>query len=187
MVLFGRNVASYKFALANSLLELGRQGIEAVHLDQLAEPFARHVCAHLAQVDRQGTFDHSRFLDACRFFNAGRINADELRTATVLRGFNNVIDAFHMVGDAEIPTRFFVDERQTRTGGIRLTDALFELAATQAADLAEEVEARWRLVEEAWDARANHRQIVVLYDAPRELLIPGISGSAVRSPRSVRP
>lgn len=103
VVLFGRNVASYKFALAKSLLDLGREGHEQVRLDDLAVPFAHHLCEHLANVDRQGTFEHRRFLHARRFYNAGRINDDELRTATATIGFNNVIDAFHVVGDGEFP------------------------------------------------------------------------------------
>ena len=109
IVLFGRNVASYKFALAKSLLELADPQRELVTLEELSVPFARHVCEHLGRVDRQGTFARSRFLDACRFFNAGRIGEDEVRAATVLRGFVNVIDAFHVVGDGEVATRFFVD------------------------------------------------------------------------------
>jgi hypothetical protein len=56
-VLFGRNVASYKFALAKSLIELGTAVKKAVHLDDLAVPFACNVCEHLGQVDRQGTFE----------------------------------------------------------------------------------------------------------------------------------
>ncbi len=124
VVLFGLNVASYKFALAKSLLELGQAGREKVTLEELAVPFSRQVCEHIARVDRQGTFEHSRFLDACRFRNAGRIVDAELWTAGATLGFNNVIDAFHIVGSAEIPTRLFIDERRTATRGIRLTDEL---------------------------------------------------------------
>lgn len=120
IVLFGANTASYKFALAKSLLEVSRHGQDLVLHRELAEPFARNVCEHLRQVDRQGTFERSRFLDACRHYNAGRINADELHEATALLGFKNVIDAFHVVGGTDVPTRFFLDER-SRSQGIRLT------------------------------------------------------------------
>jgi hypothetical protein len=186
IVLFGRNVASYKFALAKSLLELAADGSELVHLEDLAVPFARHICEHLRLVDRQGTFARSRFLDACRFFNAGTITADELRDATTLLGFVNVIDAFHIVGSEEMPTRFYIDERKAN-GGIRLTDDLLELAELpEAGDLLGEAEARWRLVEEAWSARADGEQVVVLYDAPRELLVPALTRSR-RSLTEVRP
>ncbi len=186
IVLFGRNVASYKFALAKSLLELGNGDQELIPLEDLAVPFAGHICEHLKSVDRQGTFSHSRFLDACRFFNAGSISADELRDAATLMGFVNVIDAFHVVGAEQVPARFFLDERAT-TGGIRVTDNLFELAAgVDTADLLGEIQARWCLVEEAWDARADGRQTTVLYDAPRELLVPALLGKR-RSITEIRP
>jgi hypothetical protein len=67
--LFGRNVASYKFALGKSLLELPDQERDEVSLDELAVPFARHVCEHLKLSDKQGTSSRSRFLDACRAYN----------------------------------------------------------------------------------------------------------------------
>lgn len=95
VVVFGRNVASYKFALAKSLLDLGHEDREFVTIEELAVPFSSHVCEHIANVDRRGTFTWSRFLDACRYYNSGRINRDELETATVTLGFNNVIDAPH--------------------------------------------------------------------------------------------
>ena len=186
IILFGRNVASYKFALGKSLVDLAQTDKSFISLDDLAVPFAQNVCEHLRAVDRQGTFEHSKFLDACRFFNSGRINEDELRSATVLLGFNNVIDAFHVVGPGDTPTRFFIDERST-SGGIRLTDALFEIAnGNDAQVLVAETEARWRLVEEAWDAKADGRQVTVLYDAPRELLVPALQGKR-KSISEVRP
>lgn len=176
IVLFGRNVASYKFALAKSLLELASQERETVSLSELAVPFSRHVSEHLAKVDHQGTSHSSRFLDACRFYNAGRISHNELVSATEVFGFNNVIDAFHTVGPGEVPTRFFLDERPTTTRGIRITDKVHQLAAgAEAGSLAREVEARWRLVEETWASRAIGNQMVVLYDAPRELLVPALT------------
>jgi hypothetical protein len=39
VVLFGRNVARYEFALTRSLLELSRTGAEATTLEELAVPF----------------------------------------------------------------------------------------------------------------------------------------------------
>jgi hypothetical protein len=41
IILFGRNVASYKFALAKSLLEVGKQSGDIVTLEELADPFSR--------------------------------------------------------------------------------------------------------------------------------------------------
>jgi hypothetical protein len=149
IVLFGRNSASYKFALAGSLLELAGRGRTLVTLEDLAEPYSRRLVEHVGAADRQGTIGSSRFLDACRGFNEGRLSRDELLSATARLGFANVIDAFHVVNVAEIPVRFFTDERRARRG-MGLTDDLRRLAEGYQARLPQEVEARWHLVETAW-------------------------------------
>ncbi len=48
IILFGQNVASYKFALGKSLLELAGDGKSFVSMEELAVPFSRHVCQHMA-------------------------------------------------------------------------------------------------------------------------------------------
>lgn len=98
IILFGRNVASYKFALAKSRYELNTISNDLVSLEQLAEPFSRHLCEHLEHSPKQITSKSSRFLTACSNFNAGNLSHDQLIQRTVKLGFNNVIDAFHVVG-----------------------------------------------------------------------------------------
>jgi hypothetical protein len=98
VVLFGRNVASYKFALAKTLLEMADRTDDRVPLDDLAAPYTRHLCEHLGRVDKQATSRSSQFLEACRAFNKGELPEDRLQQTTVRLGFNNVIDAFHVVG-----------------------------------------------------------------------------------------
>jgi hypothetical protein len=173
IILFGRNVASYKFALAGALLELGKhqQDHELVRLEALALPFARRVADHLRNNDKQGTFERSRFLDACRSYNSGDLDEDGLRAKTVELGFANVIDAFHVVDRSEIPQRFFIDERRPAKA-IRLTDRFRELvAAPEAVDLPEEVEARWRLVETAWALNLPRHVLTVDYDPTTQSII----------------
>jgi len=171
IILFGLNSASFKFALGKSLLELSQQGEEIVTLDDLAKPFARHICHHLQGVDKQGTSPSSRFLDACRKFNSDEIKEDELLDTTTKLGFANVIDAFHVV-DGEIDVRFFTDERKGKEKGIRLTEDLFKLTEQyQYQNLPTEIEARWRLVETAWELRVPRHVLTVGYDAESELLV----------------
>ena len=55
IILFGKNVASYKFALAQSLLELAPRGKSIITLEELAEPFARNMSEHLSLVPKQTT------------------------------------------------------------------------------------------------------------------------------------
>lgn len=151
IVLFGRNVASYKFALARSLFEVARSASDLIRLDELAVPFSRHLCRHLETAPVQIKARSSRFIEECARFNRGEISHDRLLDSTVQLGFNNVIDAFHVVNRDDVPIRFFHDER-AGAGGIRLTEAGVELLRdADGTTLAEEVEARWRLVETAWE------------------------------------
>ena len=173
VVLFGRNVASYKFALAKTLLGFADHPEDRIRLMELAAPFVRHVCEHVQQVDKQTTSSSSKFLDACRAFNKGDLPEAKLVETTARLGFNNVIDAFHIVGSSPVPTRFFTDERQSgRDGGaIRLTDELRNLAGSlQGKSLSDEAEARWRLVETAWALDLPRAGLAVQADAETNML-----------------
>jgi transposase-like protein len=168
IILLGRNVASYKFALGRALLDLHPVAGQLVRLEELAAPFARHLCEHLRLAEKQGTFQRSKFLDACHRANAGDLTQAQLVEETVRLGFNNVIDAFHVVGRDEVPLRFFVDERRSDRG-IRITDAFSQLIDSgQASNLPEEAEARWRLVETAWELGVS--RALVNYDSATEQL-----------------
>ena len=173
IILFGRNVASYKFALAKSLIELGGREQELIRLEDLAEPFARNVCEHLKRNPRQSVSASSKFLDACRAFNSDGISKSDLVTRTTKLGFVNVIDAFHIVNQGEIPKRFFLDERK-QNAGIRLTDEFFSMFQDgHIGDLREEVEARWRLVETAWSLGLSRNLASIQHDDKRSLLYTG--------------
>lgn len=148
-MLFGRNVACYKFALAKSLLELAAEETTFVSLEDLAMPYSRHVIEHLANCDAQSQKSDKPypFLEACRQFNQQQIDRDRLMQTTAKEGFKVVLDKFHNVGGDTLPVRFYEKQR----GGITLTDELFRLHELQNADsLPWEIEARWKLVELAW-------------------------------------
>ena len=145
-------------------MEVAGQEKTFVSLEELAEPYARNLVDHLQKSGRQGTSPSSQFLEVCRKFSRGEIPKDELLSQTARLGFVNVLDAFHNVNQAEIPVRFFADERETR-GGINLTDELLALKEDfQFGNLNQEVEARWRLVETAWSLDVSPRLLVARYD-----------------------
>ena len=170
IILFGRNVASYKFALAQALTELASHENELIRLDKLAEPFSRHLCAHLKNADKQTTSRSSTFLDTCRKFNSGEITKDKLVEETARIGFANVIDAFHIVNQGEVGVRFFEDERRANNG-IRLTDNIFKLfEMPRHGSLLHETEARWRLVETAWELNISRNLIRIEHDNDAGLL-----------------
>ena len=71
VILFGRNVASYKFALGKSLLELADKETNFVSMEDLAAPFSKHISEHLKINDNQGTSQSCRFLNKARDYNKG--------------------------------------------------------------------------------------------------------------------
>ena len=168
IVLFGQNVASYKFALAKSLLDLVDSETTRITLEDLAIPFAKHITEHLKLCDKQGTSGSSKFLDAARKFNLDELTGVDLKAATVSLGFNNVIDAFHVVNRGEIPIRFFDKDFKRGDRGIVITDDLLALKeSAQLGNLPYEAEARWRLVETAWALGINRNVIQITID-PRD-------------------
>jgi hypothetical protein len=163
IILLGNNVASYKFALAQSLLEIPTEST-LIRMEDLALPFALNISAHLKHNDKQITSASSKFLDIVRRFNANEVSEDELRSQTIRLGFVNVIDAFHNVAGAEVP-RFFEDKRNDDKG-IVLTDNFYNLLnSSQTPNFGHEVESRWRLWETAISLGINASLIGINVDA----------------------
>jgi hypothetical protein len=170
IILFGRNSASYKFALAKSLLELNPQAGQLLKLTDLAPAFAKHIVTHLKQAPKQALSASSQYLEACRLYGVDDPNQTKLVEETVRRGFVNVIDAFHVVGAGDTQKRFFIDERASNNG-IRITDefsALMSGSYTQ--NLGVEVESRWNLVETAWAMGVAPHLIDIKHDVEQSML-----------------
>ncbi len=163
VVLYGRNTASYKFALASALLELNPKSGQLIKLEDLAPAFAKHIARHLSDAPKQITTKDGKFIQACMSFNQdGDLN--KLVDVTVGHGFTNVIDAFHVVGASPVMHKFFLDERR-ESRGIRITDEFSKLAGgTQSANLVQEVESRWKLVETAWNLGISANLLNVQHD-----------------------
>ena len=171
IILFGNNVASYKFALAKTLLEIAPEGKPAVRLEELAAPYVKHLCEHLRHSPKQVTSGSSKFLQACMDYNAGKVTQEQLLAVTVKLGFNNVIDAFHKVNRAELPVKFFEKDYNGSAKRIILTDDIFKMdeLPTKKSFLPE-VESRWNLVETAWELGVNRSLLNISYDAESQIL-----------------
>ena len=171
IVLFGNNVASYKFALAKTLLEIAPAGKPAVRLEELAAPYAKHLCEHLRHSPKQVTSGSSKFLQACMDYNVGKVTQEQFLAVTVKLGFNNVIDAFHKVNRAELPVKFFEKDYNGSAKQIILTDDIFKMneLPTKKSFLPE-VESRWNLVETAWELGINRSLLNISYDAESQIL-----------------
>ena len=172
IILFGANVASYKFALGKSLIELASNEDDLIPIEELADHFSAHVAEHVAHTPKQSTRNGSvRYFDLCEDYSQGKATKDELVDYTVKNAFNDVIDRFHIINGQEVDKRFYVDERKTNKG-IRLTNEMRQLVLDHSgADLMPEIESRWRLVETAWGLRLSRNLVAVGHDADTEHLV----------------
>lgn len=165
--MFGNNTATYKFALAESLLDLAPTGKSVITLDELAVPYAKHICEHLITAPKQTSSKSSTFLKACEDYNSGKITRDQLIDATVRQGFNYVLDAFHKVNHDVIPVRYY--EKGSKE--ITLTDELYKLKDLPfSTDFVTEAESRWNLVETAWQLGISQNLLNIQYDDQSQIL-----------------
>jgi hypothetical protein len=165
IILFGKNTATYKFAFAKALLELVDKEKTTVSLTDLAEPFSRHIVNHLKQNDKQGSFSSSSFLDQCRSYINNDISKDELLVQTERLGFKNVVDAFQMLNRNTVPDPFYQKNYANGRKEIVITDNLLKLKESfHFQNFEQETEARWNLVETAWNLKISPNLIQVQYD-----------------------
>ena len=95
--LFGKNTASYKFALAKSLLEIDTTK-NFISLEELALPYSKNISLHLEKGERQITRKTQvNFLESCKKFNEGQIDQSKLIEETLKTAFDNVIPRFHTI------------------------------------------------------------------------------------------
>lgn len=166
LILFGKNSATYKFAFAKSLLELIENETTSISIEELAKPFSRNITEHLKISDKQGNSISSKFLSFCRDFNKGIIDQNQLLIQTEKLGFVNVVDAFQNVNGGQIPNLFYEKDYSNGNKRIVITDDLLKLKESfHFQNFENEIEARWKLVETAWNLKINPNLLEVKYDA----------------------
>lgn len=170
LILFGKNSATYKFAFAKSLLGLIEEQKTKISLADLAIPFADSIVAHLKTNDKQGNSSSSKFLEGCRNYIAGTILQEQLYSLTEKYGFVNVVDAFQNINGGTIPDKFYEKDYKDGKKDIIVTDNLLKIKELfQYRNLEQEVEARWNLVETAWNLQINPNLLEVKYDEEKSL------------------
>ena len=165
LILFGKNSATYKFAFAKSLLELIEKETTSISITELAKPFSRNITVHLKQSDKQGNSESSKFLNYCREYNNGMIDEAQLLQQTERLGFVNVVDAFQNINGGQIPNLFYEKDYSNGNKRIVITDNLLKLKESfHFQNFENETEARWKLVETAWNLQINPNLLEVKYD-----------------------
>jgi hypothetical protein len=170
IILFGKNTATYKFAFAKALLELIEQQKTKIKISELAIPFANAIIEHLQKNDKQGSSPSSKFLEGCRKYIDNSISKEHLYSLTEKYGFINVVDAFQNVNGGVIPDRFYEKNYVQGRKEIIITDNLLKIKDLfQYRNLEQEVEARWNLVETAWNLQINPNLLEVKFDENKSL------------------
>lgn len=179
IILFGKNSATYKFAFAKSLLELVNKETTRISLEDLAQPFSKNILNHLRQNDKQGNSKSSAFLNACRDHLNNDMNETQLLKITEKLGFVNVVDAFQNLNGGPIPNPFYQKDYRGKRKEIVITDNLLKLKESfHMQNFEQEVEARWNLVETAWNLQINPNLLEVKYDEEKSLFF--IESEAMR-------
>lgn len=161
IVLFGRNVSTYKFALARTLLNLKPQNFIAY--EDLRDEFLKSLLSHYQKNPHQYQGGENSLTKA---FDQYKIdcNWNDLLKIAERNIYNNVFDAFHNVGGSKIKKEHILFEHLPNEKKLILTDNIN--AILEKPDLIEvllsENESRWMIVEEAW--KNNLSPNILVYD-----------------------
>jgi hypothetical protein len=143
LIFLGNNSATYKFAFAETLIDLIDEETTCISLADLAVPFATHIVEHLKGTDKQRTSQSSKFLYSYRAFIQGGLGLDQLHHDTMNLVFVNVIDAFQYVNGRIFPNLLYKKNFSENRKEIVITDSLLKLQeSVQYSNLNKEVEAR---------------------------------------------
>ncbi len=165
IILFGKNSATYKFALGKTIIELASKGTDFISLKDLAIPFIKYTNEHILSGNRQITSNSSKYFDAFEKYNSNSCDIDELIKLTLNNPFQNVIERFHNINGSELSKKFYDISTRSNTKGIVLTDNLFLINENKSLDnLFIETEARWNLVETAWSLNISPSLLNVSFD-----------------------
>ncbi len=161
IVLFGRNVSTYKFALASTLLKLKPKNF--ITYEDLRDEFLLSLLSHYSNNPHQyqgGENILTKAFDKYKIDN----NWNDLINTAERNIYNNVFDAFHNVGGGTIKKEQILFEHLPRERKLILTDNINAIIEqpTLVHVLKNENESRWMVVEEAWKNRLSPN--LLIYD-----------------------
>lgn len=167
ILIFGKNSATYKFALCNALMQ--QRPVSQLKYSDLRETFLKSFIEHfrLCPSQFQGARETS-LIKASHEYVAGTLSWDRYCEVAERTIYNNVFDAFQNIGNGSLDKKSLLFEHDRGNRKIILTDelnAVLSDPATAAAVL-EESQSRWRVVEEAWRVGLSPN---LLYDVNNRL------------------
>ncbi len=156
ILLFGKNTATYKFALCHSLMNLNGDNLKTeIKYEDLSEDFVRELHKHHVSCPNQfNRKEPTKLEKAMDSHSRDEINFKRLLEIAQKDIYNNVFRAFQNLGDGTLSKKHMLFENHQSDKKLIITDRLAEiLSDSSLVELVKrENQARWRVVEEAWSA-----------------------------------
>jgi hypothetical protein len=149
IVLFGKNVSTYKFALGSVLMKQDPKS--EIRITDITQDFLKELYSHYQQSPKQWTGGENSVTRAFDTYANGG-NWEEMVKVAEKSIYNNVFDAFHNIGGSSIKDECRLFEYNKVSKILTLTDTLNKILHKELSKstIINENQTRWRLVEEAW-------------------------------------
>jgi hypothetical protein len=162
IILFGRNTATYKIALAKSLLAFCHQGMTTVSWEYLSKQFFHEYLNRLnLESPMPQLYQPGRLAVMVRIiaeYKSGKLDEQGAIDRVGNEAFGDVIKRFHNVGShGNLSESMFY--RFDMGKNLIITDDLHSLIENSATELESELEARWSLLEGAFSLHHDNYQL----------------------------
>jgi hypothetical protein len=161
IILFGLNTATYKMALAKSLLDFSRLGKLTVEWHELSESFLGQYIERLenSSMPQQGNPNRLTVMErVVKELQLGALSRSEAIDRVSEKGLENVVPRFQTIGrNTEVRDYFYTIDYGKR---ITIKDTLLNFSDHQLETLEQEYMARWSLLEGAFTINQENFELV---------------------------
>ncbi|RJX70923.1 HNH endonuclease [Vibrio sinensis] len=161
IVLFGLNAATYKMALAQTLLKASREGKTELSWEELSTTYFDAYKARLAanSMPQQGNPNRLTKMERIiKEHELGVLTSNQAIDKVADTAFDDVVPRFQTIGsDKNIVASYFYDIEKGKK--LVLKDSLLSLTEPQINTLQQEVHARWGLLEGAFSINQTNFEL----------------------------
>ena len=166
IILYGLNAATYKMALARCLLDFSKQGQTHVDWGDLSTKYLDLYIERLNSTSRPQQGNATRLTKMERYvrgINTGNITQAQALDIVAVEAFSDVIPRFQTIGvDTSIAAGRFYETDFGKQ--IILTDEMMGLGENSTTALYDEIDARWGLLEGAFQISQSQEQLELAND-----------------------
>jgi 5-methylcytosine-specific restriction endonuclease McrA len=153
LVLFGKNTATYKFALCDALLK--HDAKSELYYHDLRDDFVNELVRHYKDNPNQFVRGDTLLTKAMSGYLSSSQDSpdfDELMKVAEKNIYNNVFEAFQNVGNGTIDDKYKLFEHDEKNRKLILTDNINLVLSNDnlKSQIIKENQSRWNVVEEAW-------------------------------------